>query len=329
MIVKNESEVLKRCLDSIADLMDEIIIIDTGSTDNTKAIAFEYTSKVYDFEWCDDFSAARNYSFSFATMDYIYTADADEVVDPVNREWFRLLKEALLPEIDIVQMYYCNQLEHGTAYNFDKEYRPKLYKRLRTFTWTEPIHEMVRLDPVIYDSDIEILHMPLSNHSGRDFKAFLKQFNSGTRLSKRLHHMYAMELYISGNDEDCINAIPVFENTLSDTTRSEDELNEAMAVLARGYRLAGSERSFFTTVLKAVANTPSAEVCCELGEFYYSIADYNEACMWFLNALEETESILSIKTSKAIPAGRIADCYEAIGDTATADAYRHISEESA
>ena len=51
MIVKNESAVLARCLDSIADLMDEIIIVDTGSTDNTKEIAAQYTSRIYDFKW--------------------------------------------------------------------------------------------------------------------------------------------------------------------------------------------------------------------------------------------------------------------------------------
>ena len=67
MIVKNEEKVLARCLDSIADLMDEIIIVDTGSSDNTKEIAKKYTDKIYDFTWIDDFSAARNFAFSKAT----------------------------------------------------------------------------------------------------------------------------------------------------------------------------------------------------------------------------------------------------------------------
>ena len=92
MIVKNESAVLARCLDSIADLMDEIIIVDTGSTDNTKEIAAQYTSRIYDFKWTSDFSAARNFSFSKATMEYIYTADADEILDDANRERFLRLE---------------------------------------------------------------------------------------------------------------------------------------------------------------------------------------------------------------------------------------------
>lgn len=319
MIVKNEELVLERCLESIKDLMDEIIIIDTGSNDSTKEIAFRYTDKVYDFEWVDDFAAARNESFSHATMDYIYVADADEVLDDENRKRFRILKEALLPEIDIVQMYYRNQLDNGTAYNFDKEYRPKLYKRLRKFEWTEPVHEMVRLEPVIYDSDIEIEHRPVSNHAGRDFGVFIKHYSSGMRLSKRLHHMYAMELYISGKDDDFISAVKVFEDTLSDTSRSMDEIKEAMVILERAYRIKGDSDSFFRVIAKDAASSPSAETCCELGEYYFSRENYDEACIWFLNAANEAESILSIKTSGEIPYLRLASCYEKFGEKELAE----------
>ena len=75
MIVKNESRTLARCLDSLKDIMDEIIIVDTGSTDDTKKIASRYTTKIYDYEWSDDFAAARNFAFSKAVGDYIYSAD--------------------------------------------------------------------------------------------------------------------------------------------------------------------------------------------------------------------------------------------------------------
>ena len=141
MIVKNEEKILARYLDSVADLVDEIIIVDTGSVDDTKRIGAQYTDKIYDFTWIGDFSAARNFAFSKAEMEYIYSADADEVLDENNRWAFRQLKETLLPEIDIVQMYYTNQLAYGTIYNFDKELRPKLFKRLRTFRWQGAIHE--------------------------------------------------------------------------------------------------------------------------------------------------------------------------------------------
>lgn len=63
MIVKNEEQALPKCLESIKDIVDEIIIIDTGSTDRTKELAKKFTDKIYDFEWINDFGAARNYSF--------------------------------------------------------------------------------------------------------------------------------------------------------------------------------------------------------------------------------------------------------------------------
>ncbi|MBP5309888.1 MAG: glycosyltransferase family 2 protein, partial [Lachnospiraceae bacterium] len=138
MIVKNEEHCLERCLKSLVPVADEIIVVDTGSDDGTKDIAKKYTDKIYDFAWTGSFSDARNYSFSLAGCDYIYCADADEELDEENIKKFKELKDTLLPEIEIVQMYYCNQLENNTIYNFDKELRPKLYKRVRSFIWNEP-----------------------------------------------------------------------------------------------------------------------------------------------------------------------------------------------
>ena len=314
MIVKNEEAVLKRCLDSIADLMDEIIIVDTGSTDKTKEIAAQYTDKIYDFEWIQDFSAARNYSFSKATMDYIYVADADEVIDEENRQKFRILKEAMLPEIEMVQMLYCNQLEFGTTYNFDEEYRPKLYKRLREFVWVEPIHETVRITPVIYDSDIRIEHRPLSSHAGRDFAAFQRIFAKGGRLSKKLHNMYARELFITGEDKDFFEAVPVFELTMADTDRGLEEVKEAACVLARAYRLQGDFANFFKNAIKEVAAESSSEICYELGEYYLNQEDYMEASIWYYNAVYETESILNIHCSGDWSLERLALCYRSLGN---------------
>ncbi len=70
MIVRNEAESLARCLESAKGVADEIILVDTGSTDGTIDIAKRYTQKVYEFAWVDDFAAARNFAFSKATRQY-------------------------------------------------------------------------------------------------------------------------------------------------------------------------------------------------------------------------------------------------------------------
>lgn len=301
MIVKNEEKVLRRCLDSVHDLVDEIIIVDTGSTDKTKEIAKAYTDKIYDFTWIGDFAAARNFSFSKCSMDYIYHADADEVLDEENRGRFKILKQTLLPEIEIVQMKYANQLQFSTIYNFDEEYRPKLYKRLREFVWEHPIHEAVRLEPVIYDSDVVITHLPEELHTGRDLAAFRRIIEGGQRLDKRLHNLYAKELFVSGSEQDFIKAKEFFANSCEDISRDSDEQMEAFCVAAKGYRLCGDIPNFFKYALKAIASNGCAEICYELGDYYRSIDDMAEAQMWFYNAAHETESILNIKYGEEYP----------------------------
>ncbi len=88
MIVKNEESVLKRCLDSVKEqlknIVDDIVIVDTGSTDRTVEIAKNYDCRVFEFEWCNDFSKARNYSISKAKNDWVLILDADEYVDSVS-----------------------------------------------------------------------------------------------------------------------------------------------------------------------------------------------------------------------------------------------------
>ena len=334
MIVKNEEAVLKRCLDSIADLMDEIIIVDTGSCDRTKEIAREYTDKIYDFQWVDDFSKARNFSFSKATKDYIYVADADEILEEESRKKFYQLKEALLPEIDIVQMYYCNQLLHNTTYNFNREYRPKIYKRLRSFQWIEPLHERVLLEPVIYDSDIEIVHMPLCNHGARDFSGFLKMIERGERLSKHLHTMYAKELFITGETGDFLCAKQFFISSIQDTSRSIDEIREAACVLTKVSRLERNLHNMFKYALKDIVIGASAETCYEIGEYFLETQEYEEAGNWFYNAAYETESILNIQYSQKMPRKKLLECYELLAVQAgkkknkeLKEKYRKLAEE--
>ena len=273
MIVKNESAVLARCLDSIADLMDEIIIVDTGSTDNTKEIAAQYTSRIYDFKWTSDFSAARNFSFSKATMEYIYTADADEILDDANRERFLRLKDALLPEIEIVQMKYVTQ--------------------------------------VTFDSDVEILHCPQSLHSKRDFSIFIKAFEHDGQFSPKIRTMYAKELLKTGDKKDFTDAKPIFQ-LIFDNDPADDARKEAACVLARIYRMEDNKNEFFKLTMKDMLTTPCAEICYELGTYFVGQRDYAEAVLWFYNAAYETESILDVHTSGDLPLLGLVECYETL-----------------
>lgn len=304
MIVKNEEKHLARCLDSLQGLWDELIIVDTGSTDRTKNIAAEYTSHIYDYQWRDDFAHARNYSFSLAHCDYIYAPDADEVLDSTNWQKFLQLKQTLLPEIEIVQMIYVNQHNYQTTENFEKDYRPKLFKRLRTFQWIEPVHETIRLQPVVYDSDIEILHLPNSSHASRDLELLHSLAQKGLPLSARLHNMYARELFMAGTAQDFLNAESIFQTSLQDPARSNDEHMEALCVLARINRLKKNHLEFLSLCLNGIAAAPCAELCLEAGDYYREIQDYENAQDWYENA-RETPAILDLRCQEQFPLERL------------------------
>ncbi|MDO8656556.1 MAG: tetratricopeptide repeat protein, partial [Nanoarchaeota archaeon] len=92
MIVKDEEKNLAQCLSSIQDLVDEIVIVDTGSTDKTKEIAAQFTNKIVDFKWVDDFAAARNEALKHATGNWILVLDADEIIAKEDHE---KIKEAI------------------------------------------------------------------------------------------------------------------------------------------------------------------------------------------------------------------------------------------
>src|SRR3989344_8298667 len=91
MIVRDEEKDLESCLKAVKDHVDEIVIVDTGSKDKTVEIAKKFTSKVFHFEWCDDFSAARNESLKHATGDWILVLDADERISKKDLEEIRKL----------------------------------------------------------------------------------------------------------------------------------------------------------------------------------------------------------------------------------------------
>lgn len=95
MIVKNEERHIAKCLMSLKPIVDEIIIVDTGSSDRTKGIATAFGAKVFDFPWTGNFSDARNFSLSKASCQWIFVMDADEVISPMDHAAFiDLVKKA-------------------------------------------------------------------------------------------------------------------------------------------------------------------------------------------------------------------------------------------
>ena len=142
MIVRNEEMHIACCLDSVAELVDEIIIVDTGSTDRTMGIVSGYTAKIYSYPWKDDFSEARNYSFARASMDYCMWMDADDVLEETEKDKFLQLKESLSPDTDIVMMKYNTSFDEAGRPSFSY-FRERWIRNSAEYRRIGAVHEVI------------------------------------------------------------------------------------------------------------------------------------------------------------------------------------------
>jgi tetratricopeptide (TPR) repeat protein len=140
MIVRNEEANLPASLGAVRDLVDERVVVDTGSTDRTREVARQFGAQVVDFPWCDSFSAARNESLRHATGQWILWLDADDRIDDANRERLRTLLSGLQDE-NVVYMMRCESLP-GTLGTTVGDH-PRLFRRLPGVCWEYRVHEQV------------------------------------------------------------------------------------------------------------------------------------------------------------------------------------------
>ncbi len=142
MIVKNEEEVLSECLNSVKDIVDEMVLVDTGSKDNTVNIAKEFGAKLYEFKWCNDFSLARNFAAEKCSGDWILVLDADEVVTLGNKKVLIDFAKEKSNNIGKIQIF--NKYKEGEEICFSTEYISRFYPR--GILYKGAIHEQLNTD---------------------------------------------------------------------------------------------------------------------------------------------------------------------------------------
>lgn len=161
MIVKNEAAYLPRCLESVRGVVDEMIIVDTGSTDSTVAIARNYGGKVFDHTWQDDFALARNTALAQATGDWILALDADEALDEQTQVQIRSI--IAQTQADGLRMRIRNFTPPGELQAYEDMFYTRLYRNKPEFRYEQPIHEQIRAaierqNGHIEDTNLTILH---------------------------------------------------------------------------------------------------------------------------------------------------------------------------
>jgi len=283
MIVKNEAERLSACLESVRDAVDEIIIVDTGSTDGTKEIALGYTPYVYDYVWQNDFADARNASFFYATKPFILWLDADDVLDAPEREKIIALKERLDQTVDAVMMpYHYAFAQDGTpSLVFERE---RIVRKAAGFRFSGAVHEAMAVSGNVLHEDIIVRHTGLHGESSnrRNLAIYEKLRTEGRSFSARDWYYYARELKNAGETQRAIDAFDQFLKLDGWLPNQIDAcILRGECLCAQGKRRMAKE-SYFSAMLEGA---PKAEALCALGACFLEEGDLAAAAHWYRAAL--------------------------------------------
>lgn len=294
MIVKNEEQGLAQCLNSVKDIVDEIIVVDTGSNDTTKEIALKYTNKVYDFIWDNDFAKARNFSISKANNDWILVVDADEIVTNFNVETILSLinsGDKLVGRIKRINIF-----EDSTG---EKKYIERINRLFNKnhYNYTGTIHEQVTsLNNTSYKTvpiDIDIEHIGYikevlnkSNKISRNI-SMLKQAIDDNSNDPYLHYQLGKSYYMG---KEYTLASESFEEALKYDINFNYEYAEDL-VETYGYSLINTNR--FIDAIKIeefyIYYKEYPDFNFLMGLIYMNNGRFNDAVSSFYRCIGNTE----------------------------------------
>lgn len=317
MIVKNEEQVIGRILGQMKLAADEIIVVDTGSTDRTKEIASQYTPLVYDYPWKEDFAAARNFACSKAVMDYWMWLDADDVVPPDQQKLLIRLKENLKPDTDMVMMKYLAGFDENNNVTFSY-YRERIIKNSPQFRFEGRVHETVVPHGNILYTEIAVEHRKIAvDDPGRNLHIYQTMLAQGEVLEPRHQFYYGRELYYHGQYGE---AAQVFLTFLEGKNGWVENKIEACLQLANCYEYLAKKIERLEALLYSfVYDIPRAEACCEIGRYMMEQGSWRLAIYWYQQALgreicEESGAFVQRDCYGYIPAIQLCVCYDKLGD---------------
>jgi len=291
IVGSGEADILERCLISVQGIkFDEVVITHATRMPDEEVlkVANKYATKVAHFEWCDDFSKARNYSFSQSEADHILWLDSDDVIKESEHAKINALIEKL-PEFDVVLMDY--------VYSHDGNDRPvltlpreRLVRNTPKIKWHDPIHEYLNMDGSmrIQRLDIKVDHYRNRPYDPERNLTLLKQEYDKGDASSRISFYYGKELADVGKWEE---AVPILEKFVNKGEGFVDNLTVGCIRLANYYLKKGDKDSARNYAMLGMRfNGIYAENHVVLGSIAEDEGRDEEAMTFYKEALTKTLS---------------------------------------
>jgi tetratricopeptide (TPR) repeat protein len=283
MIVRNESANLAACLASAAGLSDETIIVDTGSTDDTRAIALRHGARLHRFDWRDDFAAARNEALLHATGDWILSLDADDRIVPISHMRLKALLATLSDDNVGYMMPIVSPAADGGP--LGEVLHVRLFRRRAGIRWRYRVHEQIGSSILesggrLCVTDIGIVHVGyldganLESKLRRNLRLLDLELQDGV-ASGFLHHIRANTLLDLGRTAEALASVHLSEHAFG----SERMPSDVYLTKARAYameRRLNEARDVVETALDACGfdgrlRFMKAELCAAMGQYEASV----------------------------------------------------------
>lgn len=332
MIAKNEEKYIKGCLDKLSKYNFEIIIVDTGSTDDTKNIAIKYTDKIYDFKWIDDFSAARNFAAGKATNDWILTIDCDEYMDNIDLKKITEFINSNSNNVGMINVRNIARRNNGDI-AYKDEYLPRFYNR-KYYEFRYAIHESIEIMPKYKDEIAymqEILPVELIHHGynidkdemkkkqNRNLQILYKALESDVDRKPYVCFQIAQSEQILGNLD---NAAKYYEKCISiEKNINVRYFTDCVCELAVTYAQMNEPEKSLELMEKYRQKINSARIA-------YTYAQSLLANKQFLKALMEFVSVTTLKDKETLGEDlklcykTIVELYELFGEGLLAEPFR-------
>ncbi|MBO8127809.1 MAG: glycosyltransferase [Peptococcaceae bacterium] len=299
MIVKDEEQNIRRCLSSVAGAVDEIIVVDTGSTDSTPQIAREFGALVHSFPWNDNFSDARNASLELATGDWILFLDADEELAKESRDVLRALTAD-----DTVEGYFVkiiNYLGNEGWIEACPDLVFRLFRNRPDYRFHGAVHEQI-VDVILERNNqarYQIADNLVINHYGylnqqiaaKDKKnrnlALLQRELAKDPDNRLLRYHYGVELYRAERYEEAAEELTKAANGIDPQTIY---LPKLLRYIVLAYHAAGRPEQALEIIQQGLSLFPNyADLYYYGGVISYEQRDYARAYEFFQRALEMPE----------------------------------------
>lgn len=323
IIAKNEEARIEKCLSSIKPYGFEIVVVDTGSTDSTKAIAGRYADKVLDFEWCNDFSAARNFSLREASNNWIFMLDCDEYIKTMDVDELTYFRKHLSDSAGSVSRENL-VTENGRLVLNNTDTTERFFDK-RLYRYTGIIHE--QLTPVRNKDFTSYLLKTTIMHTGYDM-------DKEARIAKYDRNFTLLEKQLEQDPEN-----PYLFYQLGKTCEIIEDYERSCAYYSKGlsYDLdpeLAYVQSMVVSYGNALLHTHQYETALGfegiydafsvLADFVYLMGNIYNCNGMYEHALEQYQKAIGMPMCRQqgangiFPLYKTAEICETLGDTATA-----------